>query len=98
MIASHILGIAIEYLTDGEYTRRLSVFGPKLLRHLRRCVNSNSIEAVGGYCVVDPVFESGSNEGVGLVQVWEVGQTTRLNLINNNNIIIISPVIKDTYP
>ena len=45
---------------------------------------------------MDPVFEGGSNEGVGLVQVWEVGQTTRLNLINDN--IIISAVIKDTYP
>ena len=96
MIAGHILGIAIEYFTDGEYARRLSVLGPKLLRHLRRCVNSNSIKAVGGYCIVDPVFEGGSNEGVGLVQVWEVGEPTCLNLINNK--FIVSAAIKDMYP
>ena len=88
LITGNILGIAIEYFADGEDASRLGVLGPKLLRHLWRSVNSNAIKAVGGHGTVDPILEGGADEGVGLVQVREVGQTTHLNLNSYQTVIM----------
>lgn len=46
LVTGHVLWIAVEHFTDGKHASRLRVLGPKLLRHLRRGVNSNPIKAV----------------------------------------------------
>ena len=80
LVTRYIVGVAIKHFSNGVYASRLDVLGPEVLMNFWDGVYVNSIDAVLLDSIVHPLLERGANEGVGLVQIREVGQPTHFNL------------------
>lgn len=68
----------------------MSELGPEVLWHLWDGVDTDSVEIVGLNEILDPVLEEPSDIAVFLVDVWEISQSTVLNLP------LVTPVINST--
>jgi hypothetical protein len=80
LIATNVSWVTVENLSHLEHSGSWAEFGPEVLWNLWDSINSNTIEAIGGDEVADPVLELLSNPVVFLVKIWEVSKSAVLNL------------------
>lgn len=67
LVVSHIVGISVKYLTHLKDASSLTVLGPERLRHVRDCVDADSVEIEAADSFIYPFFEIRANKIIVLV-------------------------------
>lgn len=73
LVWSNVGWVTVEALAHLEHASRLSVLAPEVLWNLRNGIDSNTIEAVSLYQILDPVLQLSSNPVVLLCKIWQTG-------------------------
>lgn len=87
LVVTNIVVISIEALSHLEDASRLSELSPEILGYFWDGVDSNTVEAILGDKILDPVFKILSYVGVTLIKIWESSKSAVFNLL------LIVPVI-----
>lgn len=80
LIRANIARVTIEGLADLEDSRGVTVLLPEVFGHMWDCVNTDAIEAICFYEVMNPFLKVTTNEIILLREVGQAGKAAMLHL------------------